>query len=586
MGLCAQTPERVPKLAIINKHKDPAVADLVFSKLAANGDLTLVERDQLAAILREQVLSSFSRENNVRTGQLAGADALLFVEPDRSLLHLRLVETQHGERVFDIALDPKQPDLPAVIETMKARLATVAKKLRTPLRDRLYVALGPISTFKRTNAFTEPLAVLSTLIGIRLGQNDRVIVVERDDLANVVAEKDLTGADVSNLSGADGLVRGRLVEANALQLTLEFRVQLAHGAQSVTFGVKVDRTKIEEGAETIAAKVGEALALKLPAPGGALANEARQHYLSGLALLHAQLFEPALHEVETACLLDRRNEKYARTFLEGVARCILERAGGSVHSGEALPSAEYAFYVDRLRAAMLVARNHAPSVSGPLADGRRVCSFLAVKNERLDDDERALVAACRLELREFFERYCADAKAAKSTRLLGDYAPIFFEEPSAAFEYFKRILAVGGYPWSGLREHVFPRIDYWDQEIARKLWNGLLDDVERDPSPEKQFSAIASRCFYDQVFPSAYSQGVKGKGRASAQRLFTWLAARDENLQWVLKHEDWYIFLRIWNALDSLPIEEQDRYFESVMLKVFEVAKGSEYLAFSYLRSR
>jgi len=586
MSLCAQTPDGVPKLAIINKHHDPAAADLVFSKLAASGAFILVERDQLAQILREQALSSFSRENNVRTGQLAGADALLFVEPDRSLLHLRLVETQHGERVFDIAFDPRQPDFPAMIETVKARLATVARKLRTPRGDRLYLALGPIVAFRKTNAFAGALAALSAQIGIRLGQNDRVIVLERDALADVVAEKDLTGTDAGELSGADALVRGRLVEASALQFNLEFRVQLAHAARNVTFSVKVDRTKIEDGAATIAAKVGEALALKSPAPDGSLDSEARQHYLSGLALLHAQSFEPALRELETACLLDRRSEKHARTFLEGVAWCILERVGGSVLRGRTVPAAEYAFLVDRLLAAMLVARNHVPPVSGALAEGRRVCSFLAVKNERLDDDERALVAACRLELREFFERYCADANTAKSTRRLGDYAPLFFEEPRAALEYLKRILAAGGYPWSSLREHVFPRIEYWDKELALKLWNELLDEVERDPSPEKQFSAIASRCFYDEVFPSAYSQGVRGKGRASAQRLFAWLAAREENLQWVLTHENWYIFLRIWNAMYSLPIEEQNRYFETVMLKVFEVAHGSEYLAFSYLRSR
>ncbi len=298
------------------------------------------------------------------------------------------------------------------------------------------------------------------------------------------------------------------------------------------------------------------------------------------------MFEPALRSLETACLLDPQNEKYARSFLGGVARCIEERVGGNIEDGRAVSAKDYLFYLDRLRAAMAVARGHAPSASEPLARGRRVCSFLAVQNEHLNDGERALVAACRPELREFFERFCADAKDEKGKRLLGDYAPIFFEEPRAALEYFKRIAAAGGYPWSGLREHVYPRIGYWDRKLAWKLWSEFLDEVERDPSPEKQFSAIAARCFQDEVFPSAYSQGVRGKGRESAQRLFTWLAAREENLQWVLAHENWYIFLRIWHAMPSLPIGEQDRYFETVMLKVLAKDRGMEHNAFYYLQVR
>lgn len=96
----------------------------------------------------------------------------------------------------------------------------------------------------------------------------------------------------------------------------------------MTFTVEVDRTKLDDGAATIAAKVGEALKLKSPAPDGSLAAETQEHFLSGLVLLHAQSFEPALRSLETACLLDRPNKKYARTFFEGVANLGGMNQGG------------------------------------------------------------------------------------------------------------------------------------------------------------------------------------------------------------------------------------------------------------------
>ena len=536
--------------------------------------------------MKELEISSFARESSVRAGHLVGADALLFVEPEKTLLHLRLVETHRGEIISD-AVYPLDPlDIEAIANATKAQLDGLARKLRTPPANRIYVALGPIAAFGKNAAFAETLGTLSTLIGVRLIQHAPLILVERDNLATILAEKNIAGASPAGLASADWIVRGRVIAADPRQLSLEFQIQSTRGAAGSVFTANVGRATLARDADAIGTKVATALGLAAPAGGVNLAVEAQRHYLSGLALLHAQLFEPALRSLETACLLDRENEKYARAFFDGVALCIRERVGGNIQSASAVPAAEYAFYVDRLRAATVVARNHAPSAAALLADGRRVCSFLAVQNARLDSDDRALVAACRQELREFFERFCADAKNAESKRLLGDYAPIFFEEPRAALEYFKRIVAAGGYPWSGLREHVFPRIDYWDKELAWKLWSGFLDEVERDPSPEKQFSAVAARCFYDEVFPSAYSQGVRGKGRASAQRLFAWLAAREENLQWVLAHENGYIFLRLWHAMHSLPIEEQDRYFETVMLKVLAKAQGSETKAFYYLQVR
>src|SRR5207244_11896417 len=119
----------LPRLAIINKHQDKSVADLLVGELSAGGEFALVERDQLERIITELQLSSAARQNSVRAGQILGADALLFIESDNSTLHLRLVETHRGERISEAIYTLNKPDLRAIASATKARLAIFAPTL-------------------------------------------------------------------------------------------------------------------------------------------------------------------------------------------------------------------------------------------------------------------------------------------------------------------------------------------------------------------------------------------------------------------------------------------------------------------------
>ncbi|HEV7405292.1 MAG TPA: CsgG/HfaB family protein [Chthoniobacteraceae bacterium] len=582
---CAGFAAEKPVLAIINGSTDAAAADVLLTKLSAGGEFVFVERTRLDEVVREQKLSSTSRESNVRTGQILGADALLFVESEATLLHLRLVETGRGERLFDEVFPLKPLDLAAVATAVRGRLTLLAGGLRTAPRDRLYVALGPVATFHPTPAFGETLATLSTLVGVRLAQQERILVVEREKLAAVTAEQSLTGKSAADLVPADVILRGRLVDGDANTLKLEFQVQRSSGAAPAVFALTVDRSRLAEAAAGISASLVKALGVATgPARPEVLAAEAQRHFRNGATLLQAQLFEPALRFLETACLLEPANETYARAYLGAVATCMLERAGGSYATGGVLSAAEYMYFTDRLRSAMSVASAHPPALGMALARGRRVVAILAVKNDNLDADSRAQVAACRGELRAFFERLATVDK--EGWRLLGNYCPLFFSEPRAAFAYLRGVVDAGHFSWPQLREHIFPRVSYWDQALAAELWNGFLDEVQRKPDPEAQFSAILARCFLQSAFPSEYASSPRGLGRPAAEQLFAWLAASDEHLDWVLAHEKWDINLRIWNALYSLSIEDQDRYFTAPMMKFLQRAKGSEHEAFTYLTTR
>ncbi len=173
-----------PTLAIINKLADPGPGDLLVSKLSGGGFI-LVERDRLAEVLREQKLSLLSRGNIVQTGKLLGAEALLFLESEGKDLYARFVETAHGERIFDEVFPLPSPDLPSLVESLQERISGLSSRLLTPPDNRLYIALGPISSFRRTEAFQETLSTLTALVGVRLAAQERVILVERENLATV-----------------------------------------------------------------------------------------------------------------------------------------------------------------------------------------------------------------------------------------------------------------------------------------------------------------------------------------------------------------------------------------------------------------
>ncbi len=580
--LCLAHAAEKPTLAIINKLADPRPGDLLFSKLSG-GDFILVERDRLADAIREQKLSGLTRENNVRTGRLLGADALLFVESEKGILRLRLVETAHGERISDELFPLAHPDVPALAENVRARLSSLAARLRLPARERVYIALDPVSNDRPGTALQESLATLSALIGAGLAQQERIIVLERDKLASVAAEQPLTGKSASDLTSAGVIIHAHLRDSASGKLQLEYQIQRLGNESAKDFAITVDRRHLAEGAAEIRAKIIDALGVAVP-PTTSEGAEAPRQFHRGVALLHAQLFEPALRCLETACLLDPANETYARTYLGGVAECIYQRTGLDVESAAGISAADYLFYTERLRSAIAVALAHPPALSAPLAKGDRLSAFLVVHNPKLDADILAEVAACRSELREFFERFAAADPS--GWEVLGDNCSAFFENPRAALDYLRSMVEAGRYPYERLRMHMYPQAAHWDRPAALVLWNSYLDELLRKRELAAQFTALAARCYLQGAFSGYYSAEERGRGRAAVQQLFTWLQASNENLLWVLTHEKWDIYLRVWEAFDSLPLEEQDHSFEVLMPAFLAGAKGSERYIFEYLSRR
>lgn len=604
-----QAAEKPPTLAIINGMSSPAAADLLLSKLSAGGEFAFVERAKLAEVVKEQRITSMSRASNVRTGQLLGADALLFVEADRELLHVRLVETSRGERLFDEVFAIAQ-DLTQVADAVRSRLVALSTGLRTPAANRLYVALGPVASFRSTAAFRESLATLGTLIGVRLAHQERVLVVERENLAAVTGEQALTGKTAADLLPADAIVRARLADGDADKLTLEFQIQRPNGAAPAVFSTTVVRHQLSAAADTISTWIGRELGVRAQATAaGSTKAEAAGQHRNGSALLQARSFEAGLRYLETACLLDPANDEYAKTYLGGVATCL--QRGGLLDRGPAAErtaareAADYLFYIDRLRSAMAVASGRPAGQSAPLFNGEHVFQFLGRDlggTLRLDEDGQAQVAACREEFRAFLERFAeAGGRAVVFSGefggwdLLGRYCPYCFADPREALAYIRKLAVAGHFSWSLLETwHPFTSARHWDQAQALPLWSAFLDEVQRKPALEAQFAALMGRCWMRDSFGVYLSPNYPEKPAQRAERaqpaeqLMAWLAESTDRVDLAADPKRWGGWEYLWRALDPLPLKDQDRYFERPMMRFLERAQrlDSYYHAFTYLSRR
>ena len=521
-----------PTLAIINGMSSPEAADLLLSKLSAGGEFAFVERAKLAEVVKEQRLTSMSRASNVRTGQLLGAEALLFVEADRELLHVRLVETSRGERLFDEVF-PLALDLTQVADAVRSRLARALGRAadargQSPLRGAGAgrVRFAPRRRFAnrwrrwaRSSASAWPGRSASSSWSGRTSPRSP-------------GSRRSRGRRAADLLPADAIVRARLADGDADKLSLEFQIQRPNGAAPAVFSTTVVRHQLSDAADAISTWIGRELGVRdqATAAGSTKAEASRQHR-NGAALLQAQAFESGLRYLETACLLDPAQDDYAQTYLGGVATCL--QRGGLLDRGPAAErtpareAADYLFYIDRLRSAMAVASGRPAGQSAPLFNGEHVFQFLGRELGRqlpLDEDGRAQVAACREEFRAFLERFAeaggrAQVRAGEFSgwELLGRYCPYCFADPREALAYIRKLAEAGHFSWSLLEfQHPFAFARHWDQAQAIPLWSAFLDEVQRKPAVEAQFGALVGRCWMRDSFGLYISRPTR-KSRPSAR---------------------------------------------------------------------
>lgn len=190
------------------QDSDKGIADLMMAELSEVEGLQLVERSKIATLLNELKLSSLGlvdHRNAVKFGQFITADAIVVVErvnPNETL-RVRLIETRTGVRLADELAAKGDPNKQCA--EIARRLLPLRAKLGLGDASRRYLGVVGIRSEEPGSGLDATARTLSVLLEHDLRTLPGVFVLEREHLSRLIAESDLTGAEI-NLRASSSLL--------------------------------------------------------------------------------------------------------------------------------------------------------------------------------------------------------------------------------------------------------------------------------------------------------------------------------------------------------------------------------------------
>jgi hypothetical protein len=232
------------------------LASLLETELAARPGVTLVERDAIEQVLREQqlgqALGAAQTAQRAALGRLLRADLLIILSPGAPpgpavaaaatpgppdaaapTSHARLVacETRRGLRLLNAAL-PLTPDPQADARAAAARVDDALATLRRDVRE--IVAVPPFASLDLTHEFDHLKGAYAKLLEQALLRRDGVLVVELAEARSLAAEAALAGQDVRRALPLYVLGEYRTDRANpGRELTVTVGLSLRRGEREL-----------------------------------------------------------------------------------------------------------------------------------------------------------------------------------------------------------------------------------------------------------------------------------------------------------------------------------------------------------------
>ncbi|HEY8241578.1 MAG TPA: hypothetical protein VIH35_09030 [Kiritimatiellia bacterium] len=561
-------------LAIVDLTTNKTCGDLLFDALAQRSDIRLVEREQMARILQEQALSAAG--DAVKLGKLVGAEGLIFLEDEADLIHIRLVETARGVRLFD-GVSPASGGAGALLDDFLSRAARFVPKLLLDEGDRHYVAVLPFDRATSTNVAIQALDALHTLVGIHLSSATNVFLVEREHLGDVEAEDEISGSDEQVLRTASCSVRGRIVPLSGNRVRVEAQLRRGLDAQVVALSTENEATNRSALAEALAAAVLARLGTSAGAGPASLREEAALYFRNGRTYLEHRNIPAALQNLSVALLLEPGEPDGAAEMMDAASRQL--EADGSIlwNTPKRLSTRTYVrdmnYFGEACRSALRsgIKITRLPSDSAYTVWGAHRPDLSARDQSDVQQVRVAFRAAA-----EAAHASAPPASSGKALRYIATSFPFFFEDPREALEYLRRLAEQPGFPWETLRDARFNDVRYWDTNSAAQLWSGYLDELMASDDPQRQFAACMSACYRDKAFEQrAPGRRAGPRAMSSASNLFAWIVADPRHLDWVRTNAREYEKQMLWYPLSYVDDATQASLFDHVMMPLaLDARKG------------
>ncbi len=304
-------------------------ADLLTVELSRDAGITLLERDQVERIYREQAVGG---RDVLKLGQMLGADGLLLLDSDAgdsvsmagtpsvgiasagatpakiSALNTRLVAVKPGVVLAAERITIESDQVAEWASVYVRRLQPLLPKLTVLAKDAI-----PVSVVNLRSAISSPEAPelerqLQTLAVQRLSREPQLFVLERQKLQQVGEEKVLLTDETAFWNGA-WLLEGVADQNSYSQRTITLHIKLtpAKGGPAVQFEVGGSRTNLAEVINALAAKVTAGLQINSSVKEWNAADEAAQFYAEAKWALDWGAGQQAQTAADAAWALGKRD---------------------------------------------------------------------------------------------------------------------------------------------------------------------------------------------------------------------------------------------------------------------------------------
>lgn len=515
-------PLRLAIIPLDDASSTRAVLDLLTAQFSAQSNLHVIERAEIKRILDEQWFSTsglIATQDRIQVGRLLRAGGLLFLQQDARVerLRARLVETRQGFQAAQWTYGLTSGPLPEVALNLGREVLQALPKLSLSPANRLLVSVVHVNNATLSTEFLWIEDELPLLLGAYLSRDPRVLLLERRQMAELLAEADRGEGPGSEFWSAGVLVDGELalttgqaIDVPDKPVTFVVRLRSADQRDLAT----VREAGLASQLEDIAARAAEAAATNLAALGpqteGRRAEEAKAFFAlarrQGLAwAAGAAIALDATNAAASVSIITSLvSHAFSRSTLTDPRdkdRNTMERVNSFVQATELCRAANN----QALRKAFY---KQVMAASFNTLDAPFIISTVAAQ-ERVNEILRPVGAFLRLAIEE---DYAVNRLGARY--LLGHCVNRTFTDPIERVMYMQAMIgrflndtnrpaAEGLHTVLEMLSHAPSDIrdgkdavsvaPIWEGVIEQRnrLWIDLFTQLSRRPEPELQFTAFA-----------------------------------------------------------------------------------------------
>ncbi len=266
----------VKRLAVLDagpEQKAPgAVMDLFCLKLHEQKNVTLLERENIAKLLKEQRIGLTSAgeidpSEAVRAGRILTADAFCFLESvkvatNKPLLRVRLVDAWYGIKVMDITLpSPSAGECERLAGALADKVITRLSAITREPKDMRLVGVLNFKSLEPSKRWDHLSQSIQAGLEYQLSALPGVVLVERAKTADLSAERALVTGLPEALAASTLVVDGEFEVRRGKESTLLVGFRCRRNGQTIdSFRIEKRLDDVaglcREAASSIARKVG------------------------------------------------------------------------------------------------------------------------------------------------------------------------------------------------------------------------------------------------------------------------------------------------------------------------------------------